>query len=436
LEGVCLHTYDSAFGINGYGSEQAFANLVQQYGVGYNGAAGAAGQAGLSIQWLGSLTQAPLSVATDSLGYSTLASQNAGGSAEYVRFTQYQVPYVLPNTNISSITGTTGGYGSDMGLCIYNDSGQYSPDVDLYSVDTGQASSPTAWVSESTTNIPVYTGEILWLGVVSSNGNYQWDNTATTNYTYYQISGMAFPASLTPAQVPNQGTRSYPIYVNFTTPAPAAQTDWAYFNTVQGESFIYDGTAWNELCQNGATGPQGATGATGATGTTGLATNTTISTTASTGAEQSIIQYQIPASGMLQGETYRIDANGVIGSTSSAPTTTWRVRIGPTELTGTIVGSVAPSMGVSISGKPWDLVAYVTVVTIGTTPTVLCTMYVEGLFATSSAYVYAGTTATTATSLGTASTSAQYLGLSFQFGTANSANTITTVTSSIEEVVS
>ena len=47
--------------------------------------------------------------------------------------------------------------------------------------------------------------------------------------------------------------------------APSSpQTDWAYYNTVNGESYIYNGAAWVELCQNGATGSTGATGPAGA----------------------------------------------------------------------------------------------------------------------------------------------------------------------------
>lgn len=47
------------------------------------------------------------------------------------------------------------------------------------------------------------------------------------------------------------------------------QIYWAYYNNVIGQSYIWDGTAWNILAQNGTTGPAGVTGATGPAGPAG-----------------------------------------------------------------------------------------------------------------------------------------------------------------------
>ena len=46
--------------------------------------------------------------------------------------------------------------------------------------------------------------------------------------------------------------------------APAApQLYWAYFNTTDGNAYIYTGTAWQQLSQRGLAGTTGSTGATG-----------------------------------------------------------------------------------------------------------------------------------------------------------------------------
>ncbi len=43
----------------------------------------------------------------------------------------------------------------------------------------------------------------------------------------------------------------------------------AYYNTTSGQSFVWDGSAWQTVAQDGAVGPAGATGATGPAGATG-----------------------------------------------------------------------------------------------------------------------------------------------------------------------
>ncbi|MBI3037879.1 Ig-like domain-containing protein [bacterium] len=54
--------------------------------------------------------------------------------------------------------------------------------------------------------------------------------------------------------------------------APASpQINWAYYNTADGKGYIYDGSVWQILVQDGVIGPQGPTGSTGPTGATGSA---------------------------------------------------------------------------------------------------------------------------------------------------------------------
>jgi hypothetical protein len=52
------------------------------------------------------------------------------------------------------------------------------------------------------------------------------------------------------------------------------QVNWAYYDTVQKKSFIWDGTAWRRIAQDGADGVDGAKGDTGAQGEKGDTGNT------------------------------------------------------------------------------------------------------------------------------------------------------------------
>jgi len=57
--------------------------------------------------------------------------------------------------------------------------------------------------------------------------------------------------------------------------APAnPQVNWAYRNTTDGKSYIYDGTSWNIMTQDGQNGATGATGAQGPAGPNTVSTST------------------------------------------------------------------------------------------------------------------------------------------------------------------
>ncbi|MBP5553096.1 MAG: carboxypeptidase regulatory-like domain-containing protein, partial [Spirochaetales bacterium] len=85
---------------------------------------------------------------------------------------------------------------------------------------------------------------------------------------------------------------------------------WAYFNTEDGCSYIYDGTQWTLLASKGAQGEQGIQGETGAQGPQGE--------TGATGAQGP--QGETGATGPQgpQGETGATGATGAIGATGAA----------------------------------------------------------------------------------------------------------------------
>ncbi|MBF0547919.1 MAG: SUMF1/EgtB/PvdO family nonheme iron enzyme [Candidatus Riflebacteria bacterium] len=61
------------------------------------------------------------------------------------------------------------------------------------------------------------------------------------------------------------------IWKGAATMAPSSPLiNWAYYNTVDRQSYIYNGTSWQTLSKDGATGVTGSTGAQGAAGTNGL----------------------------------------------------------------------------------------------------------------------------------------------------------------------
>lgn len=72
----------------------------------------------------------------------------------------------------------------------------------------------------------------------------------------------------------------------------------------------------------------------------------------------------IPAGTFTVGSTYRVRAFGIITS-SAANVCTFRVRVGPTTLTGTIPASAAPTATTTAAANPFSLEALVTIQTVG-----------------------------------------------------------------------
>ncbi|MBF0545357.1 MAG: carboxypeptidase regulatory-like domain-containing protein [Candidatus Riflebacteria bacterium] len=115
------------------------------------------------------------------------------------------------------------------------------------------------------------------------------------------------------------------------------ELNWAYYNSVDGKSYAWDGTTWQVLCQNiigntGFTGASGAIGVTGTIGTTGV-----VGPTGSTGSKG--------FTGVL-GST---GVTGTIGITGSTGTTGILGTPGITGITG-ITGVTGSTGATGISG--------------------------------------------------------------------------------------
>lgn len=98
--------------------------------------------------------------------------------------------------------------------------------------------------------------------------------------------------------------------------------------------------------------------------------------------ETKVVSGTLAANSVAAGTTFLISAAGV-GTTSSSPGSgTFRVRVGPTTLTGNIGTSVAAAFVASITAQPFNLQATVTVRTAGASGTVIGEMQVIGTHVT------------------------------------------------------
>lgn len=92
-----------------------------------------------------------------------------------------------------------------------------------------------------------------------------------------------------------------------------------------------------------------------------------------------IIGITVPAGSFTLGSTYRITAYGVATNTSGgAVATTFRVRCGPTTLTGNIAGSRAPNMAIGASADGWKVEFLFTVRSVGASGTAIANGTTEG----------------------------------------------------------
>jgi hypothetical protein len=164
----------------------------------------------------------------------------------------------------------------------------------------------------------------------------------------------------------------------------------------------------------------------------GLASLTSQVTVASSNTETQLIGMTVPANTMSPGTAFRITAAGIINDTSSAPTATWRIRIGSSSLSGNIATSIAPTLAISQTNKPWMLNALVTIRTSGAGGTVKGNGVIWGEYSGTLAQAVKGSPNTPAVAVDT--TSDKILELTFQFGTANVANNLTCQNAVIERI--
>ena len=146
--------------------------------------------------------------------------------------------------------------------------------------------------------------------------------------------------------------------------------------------------------------------------------------------ETVLISGTLPANSLLAGSTFKVKALGV-GTTSTSPgNTTFRIRIGPTTLTGNIPTSVVAAATASLTAQPWRFEGLVTIRTITASGTVIgeCVLWANSASGLFPAQTMSATVATVVVD----STVANLIELTVITG-ASSAN-VTTHVATIEQV--
>jgi hypothetical protein len=143
---------------------------------------------------------------------------------------------------------------------------------------------------------------------------------------------------------------------------------------------------------------------------------------ANSATETMLVSLSVPANTLVAGTTLAFGASGTAGTTILAPTTTWRVRIGATTLTGNVACSWAPTVGTGLSGAGWHINGELTVRTAGAGGTCLANGVLTDALSTAlaSAVVLSDQTATVAVD----TTATKLAELTFKFGTADPANVL------------
>jgi hypothetical protein len=132
--------------------------------------------------------------------------------------------------------------------------------------------------------------------------------------------------------------------------------------------------------------------------------------------ETQIVGGTLAANSVAAGTTFLITAAGV-GTTSSSPGSgTFRVRLGPTTLTGNIGTSVAAAFTASITAQPFTLQATVTIRTAGQAGTVIGEMNVLGSNVTTGLTAALNNLSTTTAAVAIDTTVANVLELTFISG--------------------
>src|SRR5690554_140467 len=235
------------------------------YTVPLNGSNGADGADGISINWLGSLTTAPATPALND-GY-----YNSTDGVSYVwNGTAWQIVAQDGNDGATGIQGPQGPQGP-----IGNTGPQGTPGANGVAINwLGTFTTPPATpaLNDGYYNSPdgvsyVWNGS-AW-NIVAQDGN----DGATG------IQGPQGPQG----PIGNTGPQGNPgangVAINwlgtFTTPPATPALNDGYYNSTDGVSYVWNGSAWNIVAQDGndgavgAVGPQGPIGNTGQQGTPG-----------------------------------------------------------------------------------------------------------------------------------------------------------------------
>ena len=164
----------------------------------------------------------------------------------------------------------------------------------------------------------------------------------------------------------------------------------------------------------------------------GLASLITPVVIATSSAEVLLLGYSMPANFMVPGTSFRVTAHGIASTSTTAPTMTWRVRIGTTTLLGNIAALIAPTPAISQTGKPWSVDFLITVRSATVSGTVIGNGICMNELSTTAPNFLKGSGIANAVAVDT--TAVKLIELTFQYGIANASNTLTCHNAVIELV--
>lgn len=159
---------------------------------------------------------------------------------------------------------------------------------------------------------------------------------------------------------------------------------------------------------------------TGTVGLAALASLVTPITIANSTTETQLTVATIPPNSMAVATTFQIKVSGIGSTAASAPTATWRVRIGTTTLNGNIAFTMGPTPAASQTNQGVSLDLIVTIRTAGASGT----MIGNGIALCDWCVLKSKASIITATAV-VDTTVENIIELTFQWGTADAANTLT-----------
>jgi len=241
--------------------------------VGATGAQGPAGPAGVSLNWLGTLAANPASPTLNQAYYNSadkksyvyngsswniLSQDGAVGPQGPAGATGPQGPQgIQGSVGAAGATGATGAQGpaGPAGISLSW--------LGTLAVAPGSPALNQAYYNSTDKKSYVYNGS-TW-NILSQDG-------AAGPQGPVGATGATGPAGATGAQGPAGPAGVSLNWLGTLAVAPTSPTlNQAYYNSADKISYVYNGSTWNILSQDGAVGPQGPIGATGATGLTGPA---------------------------------------------------------------------------------------------------------------------------------------------------------------------
>lgn len=143
---------------------------------------------------------------------------------------------------------------------------------------------------------------------------------------------------------------------------------------------------------------------------------------ANSNAETSLISTTVPANTLRVGSSFRVMAQGIGSTTSTAQTMTFRLRIGGETLTGTLTASLAQAYSASQTNKAWRVDFDIIVREIGSSGEAIAGAWAWSELNTTVAAVTEGVTQTSTVALDT--TIPRDIELSCQWTNVNVANSL------------